>query len=97
LKELGAAALTMDVTRKLTARGLNVIGGFEHLPFPTVALIDGSCMGGGLEVVLGFDYRLAGAHPKTEIGFPEVKIGLLPGWGGTQRLPRLIAPPWRRT
>src|ERR1700682_5542537 len=49
-------------------------------------------MGGGLELSLGFDYRLAGSHPKTEIGLPETKIGLIPGWGGTQRLARLIGP-----
>jgi 3-hydroxyacyl-CoA dehydrogenase/enoyl-CoA hydratase/3-hydroxybutyryl-CoA epimerase/3-hydroxyacyl-CoA dehydrogenase/enoyl-CoA hydratase/3-hydroxybutyryl-CoA epimerase/enoyl-CoA isomerase len=49
-------------------------------------------MGGGLEVALGFDFRLAGTHPKTELGFPEVKVGLIPGWGGTQRLARVIGP-----
>ena len=57
-----------------------------------MAVIDGACMGGGLELALGFDYRLAGTQPKTEIGLPEVKIGLIPGWGGTQRLTRLIGP-----
>src|SRR5205807_7090952 len=54
--------------------------------------IDGGCMGGGLELALGFDYRLAGSHPKVEIGLPETKIGIIPGWGGTQRLTRLIGP-----
>ncbi len=49
-------------------------------------------MGGGLELALGFDYRLAGTHPKVDIGCPEVKIGLIPGWGGTQRFPRIIGP-----
>jgi 3-hydroxyacyl-CoA dehydrogenase/enoyl-CoA hydratase/3-hydroxybutyryl-CoA epimerase/3-hydroxyacyl-CoA dehydrogenase/enoyl-CoA hydratase/3-hydroxybutyryl-CoA epimerase/enoyl-CoA isomerase len=92
LKELGAAPAGSEQVRALIQRGLNVIAGFESLPFPTVALIDGSCMGGGLEVALGFDYRLTGSHPKCEIGFPEVKVGLFPGWGGTQRLPRVIGP-----
>jgi 3-hydroxyacyl-CoA dehydrogenase/enoyl-CoA hydratase/3-hydroxybutyryl-CoA epimerase/3-hydroxyacyl-CoA dehydrogenase/enoyl-CoA hydratase/3-hydroxybutyryl-CoA epimerase/enoyl-CoA isomerase len=92
LKELGAAPPDPDTTRKLCRRGLDIIAGFESLPFPTVALIDGGCMGGGLELALGFDYRLAGSHPKCEIGLPETKIGLIPGWGGTQRLSRVIGP-----
>src|SRR5438045_2756430 len=78
--------------RKLVQRGLDLIASIEKLPFPTVAAIDGSCMGGGLELAMGFDYRLASNHPKTELGLPETKIGLFPGWGGTQRLARLIGP-----
>jgi 3-hydroxyacyl-CoA dehydrogenase/enoyl-CoA hydratase/3-hydroxybutyryl-CoA epimerase/3-hydroxyacyl-CoA dehydrogenase/enoyl-CoA hydratase/3-hydroxybutyryl-CoA epimerase/enoyl-CoA isomerase len=93
LKELGAASPdTPDLTRRLIQRGLDLVASFEALPFPTLALIDGPCLGGGLEVALGFDERLAGTHPKVEIGLPEVKIGLIPGWGGTQRLTRLIGP-----
>ena len=64
----------------------------EALPYPTVAAIEGACMGGGLELALGFDFGVASAHPKTELGLPEVKIGLFPGWGGTQRLTRIIGP-----
>ena len=67
-------------------RGLDLIASIEALPYPTVAAIDGACMGGGLELAMGFDYRVASTHPKTEIGLPETKIGLIPGWGGTQRL-----------
>jgi 3-hydroxyacyl-CoA dehydrogenase/enoyl-CoA hydratase/3-hydroxybutyryl-CoA epimerase/3-hydroxyacyl-CoA dehydrogenase/enoyl-CoA hydratase/3-hydroxybutyryl-CoA epimerase/enoyl-CoA isomerase len=92
LRELGQADKALEQTRQTMRRGLAVMNRLETLPYPTVALIDGSCMGGGLELALGFDYRLAGAHPKTEIGLPEVKIGLFPGWGGTQRLTRLIGP-----
>jgi 3-hydroxyacyl-CoA dehydrogenase/enoyl-CoA hydratase/3-hydroxybutyryl-CoA epimerase/3-hydroxyacyl-CoA dehydrogenase/enoyl-CoA hydratase/3-hydroxybutyryl-CoA epimerase/enoyl-CoA isomerase len=92
LKELGGAKPDPALTRKLVQRGLNVIASIEKLPFPTVAAIDGACMGGGLELAMGFDYRLASTHPKTELGLPEVKIGLFPGWGGTQRLSRLIGP-----
>lgn len=93
IKELATAPPSQpEVNRKLIQRGLNVVATFEALPFPTVALIDGSCMGGGTEIALGFDQRLAGTHPKMEIGLPEVKIGIIPGWGGTQRLPRLIGP-----
>src|SRR5205807_10480493 len=92
LKELGGAKPDPELTRKLVKRGLDLIAAFENLPFPTVAAIDGACMGGGLELALGFDYRLAGSHPKTEIGLPETKIGLIPGWGGTQRLTRVVGP-----
>ncbi|MCC6419648.1 MAG: enoyl-CoA hydratase/isomerase family protein [Gemmataceae bacterium] len=92
LRELGAAKPAPEATRQTIRRGLDAIARFESLPYPTVVLIDGPCMGGGLELSLGFDYRLAGSHPKCEIGLPEVKIGLIPGWGGTQRLTRLIGP-----
>jgi 3-hydroxyacyl-CoA dehydrogenase/enoyl-CoA hydratase/3-hydroxybutyryl-CoA epimerase/enoyl-CoA isomerase len=92
LRELGSAPQDPDMARKLVKRGLDLIASIETLPYPTVAAIEGACMGGGLELALGFDYRLASTHPKTEIGLPETKIGLIPGWGGTQRLTRLIGP-----
>jgi 3-hydroxyacyl-CoA dehydrogenase/enoyl-CoA hydratase/3-hydroxybutyryl-CoA epimerase/3-hydroxyacyl-CoA dehydrogenase/enoyl-CoA hydratase/3-hydroxybutyryl-CoA epimerase/enoyl-CoA isomerase len=92
LKELGGPKPAPGVARRLVKRGLDVIAGFEALPYPTVAAIDGACMGGGLELAMGFDYRIAGSHPKTEIGQPETKIGLIPGFGGTQRLSRIIGP-----
>jgi len=57
---------------------------------PVVAAIHGACMGGGLEVALACHYRIATEHPKTVLSVPEVMLGLLPGGGGTQRLPRLI-------
>ena len=62
------------------------------LPVPTVAVIDGACFGGGTECALACGYRIATDHPKTRIGLPEVTLGIIPGWGGTQRLPRLIGP-----
>jgi 3-hydroxyacyl-CoA dehydrogenase/enoyl-CoA hydratase/3-hydroxybutyryl-CoA epimerase/3-hydroxyacyl-CoA dehydrogenase/enoyl-CoA hydratase/3-hydroxybutyryl-CoA epimerase/enoyl-CoA isomerase len=92
LKELGGAKPDPDLSRKLVTRGLDLVAAFENLPYPTVAVIDGACMGGGLELAMGFDYRLAGSNPKTELGLPETKIGLIPGWGGTQRLSRLVGP-----
>lgn len=93
LNELGKVGpVDPAMTRALVARGLNVLAGLEALPFPTVALIDGACLGGGLELALACDARLIGGHPRAELGLPEVKIGLIPGWGGTQRLPRLIGP-----
>ncbi|MFO1095305.1 MAG: 3-hydroxyacyl-CoA dehydrogenase NAD-binding domain-containing protein [Planctomycetaceae bacterium] len=91
LKELGSAVkATVEQSRESIARGHRVFTAFSQLPFPTVALINGNCMGGGTELVLSFDYRLAAEGPQTKIGLPEVKIGLIPGWGGTQRLPRLV-------
>jgi 3-hydroxyacyl-CoA dehydrogenase/enoyl-CoA hydratase/3-hydroxybutyryl-CoA epimerase/3-hydroxyacyl-CoA dehydrogenase/enoyl-CoA hydratase/3-hydroxybutyryl-CoA epimerase/enoyl-CoA isomerase len=92
LRDLGAPTPDPNRARKLLRQGLAPIALFESLPFPTVAAIEGPCLGGGLEVALGCDYRLAGDHPKTELGLPEVKVGLIPGWGGTQRLSRLIGP-----
>jgi 3-hydroxyacyl-CoA dehydrogenase/enoyl-CoA hydratase/3-hydroxybutyryl-CoA epimerase/3-hydroxyacyl-CoA dehydrogenase/enoyl-CoA hydratase/3-hydroxybutyryl-CoA epimerase/enoyl-CoA isomerase len=92
LNELAKVKPGPEAVRPLTQRGLDVIASFEKLPFPTIAAIDGACLGGGLELALGFDYRIASTNPKTELGCPEVKVGLIPGWGGTQRLSRLIGP-----
>jgi enoyl-CoA hydratase/carnithine racemase len=62
----------------------------ESAPVPVVAAIHGYCLGGGLEIALACDIRIAQAG--AQLGFPEVKLGLLPGGGGTQRAPRLIGP-----
>ncbi len=67
-----------------------VLDKLEALPMPTVAMIDGFCLGGGLEVSLACRYRIARDDDKTVLGLPEVKLGIHPGWGGTVRLPRLI-------
>ena len=60
------------------------------LKIPTVALIKGFCLGGGLELALACRYRIAIDDPSTRLGLPEVKLGIHPGWGGTVRLPRLV-------
>jgi len=62
----------------------------ESVPVPVIAAIHGYCLGGGLEIALACDLRIA--HSEAQLGFPEVNLGLLPGGGGTQRAPRLIAP-----
>ncbi len=62
----------------------------ETLPVPTLAAIDGSCLGGGVEMALACDHRVVSDSPKTKISLPEVMLGILPAWGGTTRLPRLI-------
>jgi 3-hydroxyacyl-CoA dehydrogenase/enoyl-CoA hydratase/3-hydroxybutyryl-CoA epimerase/enoyl-CoA isomerase len=91
LNELGALAFA---SKEQVAKGISfghmIFTRLSRLPFPTVALIDGNCMGGGTELSLSMDERLVAKGPQTKVGLPEVKIGLLPAWGGTQRLPRLI-------
>lgn len=75
------------------ARGQTVFEKLSRLPCPTVAAIHGFCMGGGTEIALACDYRIASSHASTRIGLPEVKLGIFPGWGGSVRLPRLIGAP----
>ena len=57
---------------------------------PTVAVIHGLCLGGGLELALACDYRAGLDAPEAQIGFPEIELGIVPAWGGTQRLPRVV-------
>ncbi len=76
--------------RAFIEQGLRVLEQLEALPFPTCAAIDGAALGGGLEVALACDYRVCGTNPKVQLGLPEVTLGLIPGWGGTQRLPRIV-------
>lgn len=71
-------------------KGQKVFAQLAALKIPTVALINGFCLGGGLELALACKYRVASDDVKTKLGLPEVLIGLHPGWGGTVRLPRLI-------
>lgn len=63
---------------------------WEKLPFPTVAAIAGSCMGGGTEWALACDYILVADRPDIRIGLPETRLGILPGWGGCVRLPQRV-------
>lgn len=70
--------------------GQSIFSRLAALPIPSVAAINGACLGGGLELALACTARLGGDSSKVAIGLPEVKLGLIPGWGGTQRLPRLI-------
>ncbi|MDA1016643.1 MAG: 3-hydroxyacyl-CoA dehydrogenase NAD-binding domain-containing protein [Planctomycetota bacterium] len=91
LHELGGLIhATPDERREKLAAGHGLFDRISRLPFPTVALIDGNCMGGGTELVLAMDARIASSTSKTKIALPETTIGLIPGWGGTQRMPRLI-------
>jgi len=74
-------------------RGHELVNRFADLPFPVISAIDGLCLGGGLELSLGCDLRIATTAKHTKLGLPEVNLGLFPGLGGTQRLPRLIGVP----
>jgi len=71
-------------------KGQRLFDRLEALPFPVVAAINGTCLGGGTEMALACHFRVAADDPRTEIGLPEVRLGILPGWGGTQRLPRVV-------
>src|SRR6202162_4363872 len=70
--------------------GNEVFDKIAALPFPTLALIHGFCMGGALELALACRYRVADDGPKTRMGLPEVMLGIVPGWSGAKRLPQLI-------
>jgi 3-hydroxyacyl-CoA dehydrogenase / enoyl-CoA hydratase / 3-hydroxybutyryl-CoA epimerase len=74
----------------LLTRGHAILDRLDRLPLPTIAVVHGYCLGGGLEVALACDYRIA--IDSASFGFPEVLLGLHPGLGGTVRLPRLINP-----
>lgn len=75
---------------QLVRKGQLILEQLEDLPFPTVAMIQGFCLGGGLELALACQYRVADEGPKTRLGLPEILLGIHPGWGGTVRLPKLI-------
>ncbi len=75
---------------EMAAKGQKLCAKLADLRLPTVAIISGACLGGGLELALACDYRVAVDKPSTVLGFPQAEMGLLPMWGGTQRLPRLI-------
>jgi 3-hydroxyacyl-CoA dehydrogenase / enoyl-CoA hydratase / 3-hydroxybutyryl-CoA epimerase len=86
IKSLDDEEKTMQVLEKAHA----IFAKLENLSIPTVAYIDGVCLGGGLELALCCDYRIATDNSKTKLGLPEVSLGILPGFGGTQRLPKVV-------
>jgi enoyl-CoA hydratase len=73
---------------RLSARGQAIFSRIERLPKPVIAAVNGFALGGGCELALACHIRVASEHAK--FGLPEVKLGLIPGYGGTQRLPRLV-------
>src|SRR5207249_8218440 len=76
--------------RAFIAEGQRIFNRLAALEIPTIAAIHGACAGGGYEVTLGCDWRIATDDPATRIGLPETTLGLIPAWGGCTRLPRLI-------
>jgi len=86
IKELMGRSLVQQ--RAGAALGQAVLAKLDELPMPSIALINGYAFGGGLELALACTFRLALRSAK--LGFPEIKLGLIPGYGGTQRLPRLV-------
>ncbi|GAB5410148.1 MAG: 3-hydroxyacyl-CoA dehydrogenase NAD-binding domain-containing protein [Balneolaceae bacterium] len=88
--EMFKARETAEDLEQLSKDGHSILNKIEASSKPFVVAIHGSCMGGGLELSLACDYRIATNHPKTIMALPEVKLGVIPGTGGTQRLPRLI-------
>src|SRR3984893_7908509 len=89
LKTLLKQAQTGEL-RAFIAEGQKVFNRLVALNVPTVAAVHGACAGGGYEVTLACDYRVASNDPATKIGLPETTLGLVPAWGGATRLPRLL-------
>ena len=85
-----AACETAEEAEKMSADGHLIFQRLENMKVPLVAAIHGPALGGGLELAMACHYRVCSDSPKTQLGLPEVQLGLLPGGGGTQRLPRLV-------
>ncbi|MGH7712752.1 MAG: 3-hydroxyacyl-CoA dehydrogenase NAD-binding domain-containing protein, partial [Gemmatimonadaceae bacterium] len=81
---------TPNDAQRASQEGHALLDRLERLRVPVVAAIHGACLGGGLEAALACAYRIASDDPKTLLGLPEVQLGLIPGAGGTQRLPRTV-------
>jgi len=87
------ANATPDELGGIVDLGHRVFARLEALKIPSVAAINGVCLGGGCELVLSCDWRVASLDKSTKIGLPETQLGILPAWGGSVRLPRLIGLP----
>ena len=90
--EFGAIA-TEEGAIALVRRGWDTFERLASAAYPTLALVRGFCLGGGLELALACRYRVAVDEPGTRMGLPEVMLGIVPGWGGIKRLPRLVGGP----
>src|SRR5688500_15100445 len=81
-------AMAVDAAREWSLLGHAVFQSLEALPKPVIAAINGVALGGGCELALACDFRFMAET--AQLGQPEIKLGLMPGWGGTQRLPRIV-------
>ncbi|MFB9996782.1 fatty acid oxidation complex subunit alpha FadJ [Providencia rustigianii] len=88
-----ASCTSKEQASELSKQGHTLFDKIENYPLPIIAAIHGACLGGGLELALACHARICTSDDKTKLGLPEVQLGLLPGSGGTQRLPRLIGVP----
>ncbi|MCH7798140.1 MAG: enoyl-CoA hydratase/isomerase family protein [Planctomycetes bacterium] len=86
ITDLDDAAAKADLGKRIFEK-------LAALPVPTLAVIHGTCLGGGLELALACRYRLVTDHSSTSLGVPEVNLGIIPGWGGTLRIPRVVGLP----
>ena len=86
IKELMGRSLIAE--KRGAELGQSVFAKLDRMPFPSIALVNGFALGGGAELALACTFRLATANAR--FGLPEIKLGLIPGYGGTQRLPRLV-------
>ena len=81
---------TAEAVDNAVSQGQNIFNMIEDLPMPSMAIVNGACAGGGCELILACDYRIATDDSSTRIGLPETQLGILPGFGGCVRLPRVV-------
>lgn len=91
IKEIDSITSSEEAKEK-SEKGKEILNNLANLGLVTAAVINGACLGGGFELTLACKYRVAGTSERVKIGLPEVNLGIMPGFGGTQRLPRLIGP-----
>ncbi len=89
INEIRSIVDEKDAYQKVS-RGQEILNKLAKIEIPTIAVIKGACLGGGLELALACQYRVAVLNSKTQLGLPEVNLGIIPGFGGTQRLPALV-------
>ena len=89
IEEIKEITTPYEATQKVSM-GNHILNKLAELPYPTIAIINGPCLGGGCELALACDFRIAYESDAVKIGLPEVNLGIIPGFGGTQRLPKLI-------